>query len=132
LLWGNSPPPSSGLRAPCPLCYMSFLLLLLIIQFFFSFFPAWWSVCPGRYADLAQDCLWEYRVPLSSPSGLHLPKPCVFWHLATAQEPSWFLLLRWSADAVCRLEVWRSQFCLFSVVFPVQCISSICPRFYFR
>jgi hypothetical protein len=28
-------PTSSMLRAPCPLCYVSFLLLLLIIQFFF-------------------------------------------------------------------------------------------------
>jgi hypothetical protein len=28
-------PPSSALKAPHPLCYMSFLLLLLIIQFFF-------------------------------------------------------------------------------------------------
>jgi hypothetical protein len=25
-----------------------------------------------------------------------------------------------------------SEFCLFWVVFPVRCISSICPRFYFR
>jgi hypothetical protein len=66
-------PPSLVLRAPRPLCYMSFLLLLLIIQFFFSFFPGWGSVCPGDYADLAQGCLWEYRVPLSSPCCLHLP-----------------------------------------------------------
>jgi hypothetical protein len=65
--------PSSALRAPRPLCYMSFLLLLLIIQFF-SFIPGWGPVCPGGYADLAQGCLWEYNVPLSSPCGLHLPK----------------------------------------------------------
>jgi hypothetical protein len=26
----------------------------------------------------------------------------------------------------------ESKFCLFSVVFPVRCISSISPRFYFR
>jgi hypothetical protein len=37
LLWGISPPPPLVLRVPCPLCYMSFLLLLLIIQFFFLF-----------------------------------------------------------------------------------------------
>jgi hypothetical protein len=30
-------PPSSALRAPCSLCYVSFLLLLFIIQFFFLF-----------------------------------------------------------------------------------------------
>jgi hypothetical protein len=29
--------PSLALRAPCPLCYVPFLLLLLIIQFFFLF-----------------------------------------------------------------------------------------------
>jgi hypothetical protein len=26
----------------------------------------------------------------------------------------------------------ESKFCLFSVVFPVRCISSVSPRFYFR
>jgi hypothetical protein len=31
----DSPPSSSVLRAPHPLCYMSFLLLLLITQFLF-------------------------------------------------------------------------------------------------
>jgi hypothetical protein len=45
--------------APCPLCYVSFFLLLLIIQVFFSFFPEWGLVCPGGYADLAQGCLWS-------------------------------------------------------------------------
>jgi hypothetical protein len=41
LLWlaceGFPLPPPSALRAPCPLCYVSFLSLLLIIQFFFLF-----------------------------------------------------------------------------------------------
>jgi hypothetical protein len=31
--------PSLALRAPRPLCYLSFLLLLLIIQLFFLFLP---------------------------------------------------------------------------------------------
>jgi hypothetical protein len=57
----DCPPPSLGLRVPCPLCYMSFFFqLLIIIQFvFFSLFflSGWGSVCPGGYADLAQDCL---------------------------------------------------------------------------
>jgi hypothetical protein len=36
------PHPPSALRAPRPLCYVClFLLLLLAIQFFFSFFPGW-------------------------------------------------------------------------------------------
>jgi hypothetical protein len=58
--------PSSALRAPCPLCYVSFLLLLLIFQFFFYFSLGGASVCQGGYADLAQGCLWEYHVPLNS------------------------------------------------------------------
>jgi hypothetical protein len=76
---------------------------------FFSFFPGWGSVCPGDSADLAQGCLWEYRVPLSSPCGPRLPKPSGRWCLAAVWEPSWFLRLPWSGDAMRRLEVWRSQ-----------------------
>jgi hypothetical protein len=40
-------PPSLTLWAPCPLCYVSFLLLLLIIQFFFLFF-SWLGVGLSR------------------------------------------------------------------------------------
>jgi hypothetical protein len=132
--WGISTSPlPSALRAPRPLCYMSFLSLLLIIQFFFSFFPGWGSVCPGGYADLAQGCLWEYHVLLSSPCGPHLPKQSGHWCLVVAWEPSWFLHLTWSGNVTRGLGgVEESKFCLFSVVFPVRCISSISPRFYFR
>jgi hypothetical protein len=66
----ESPPPTLGLRAPhlFAMClYCSYCLLLR-----FSFFPGWRSVCPGGYAALAQGCLWEYRVLLSSPCP-HLP-----------------------------------------------------------
>jgi hypothetical protein len=76
VLWGILLPPSSVLRAPCPLCYMSFLLLL-IIQFLFL--PWMGLVCAGSYADLAQGCLWEYRRPLSSPVICIFPS-----HLGTA------------------------------------------------
>jgi hypothetical protein len=30
-------------------------------------------VCPGGYADVAQGCLWEYHMLLSSPCVLHFP-----------------------------------------------------------
>jgi hypothetical protein len=76
---------------------------------FFSFFPGWGLVCPGGYADLAQGCLWEYCAPLSSPCGLCLPKPSEHCHLVVVWEPSWFLHLTWSGDAMCRLKVWRSH-----------------------
>jgi hypothetical protein len=95
----------SGLGVPCSLCYVSFLLLLFITQFFFSFYLWWGLVCPGGCADLAQDYLWEYRMPLSSPCGPCLPKPSGHCHLVAAWEPSWFLHLTWSEDAMHRLEV---------------------------
>jgi hypothetical protein len=47
-------------------------------------------VCPAGYANLAQGCLWEYHMPLSSPCGLCLPKQSESWCLAV-REPSWFL-----------------------------------------
>jgi hypothetical protein len=68
--------------------YCSYCLLLS-----FSFFPGWGSVCPGGYADLAQGCLWEYHVPLSSPCGPRLPKHSGHCHLAAVWKPSWFLCL---------------------------------------
>jgi hypothetical protein len=46
VLWGIALPPSTALRVPHPLCYMSFLLLLLTIQFIF-FFP-WLGVSLPR------------------------------------------------------------------------------------
>jgi hypothetical protein len=128
---GGIPLPSSALRVPHPLCNVSLLFLLLITQFlFFSWVGG--LVCPGGYADLAQGCLWQYRIPLSSLCSHH-PKPSGHWHLAAAQGPSWFLCSMWSGDALCRLEVWRgSKFCLFSVALPARCVSSISPRFHFR
>jgi hypothetical protein len=132
LLWsaceGLPLPSSTALRVPCPLCYMSFLLLLLIIQFFFSFFPGWWSVCPGGYADLAQGCLWEYHAPFSSPCGPCLPKPSGGSMGALLVSP---FNVKWRCSAWAE-GVEESKFCFFSVVFPVRCISSVSPRFYFR
>jgi hypothetical protein len=75
---------SPALFATCVYC--SYCLLLS-----FSFFPRWRSVCPGGYAVLAQGCLWEYSVLLSSPCP-RLPKPSRHGSLAS-REPSWFLHL---------------------------------------
>jgi hypothetical protein len=91
----------------------------------FSLFPGWGSVCPGGYADLAQGCLWEYHVPLSSPCGLSLPKLSGRCHLAAVRKPSWFLHLTWSGDAMCRLEVWRSQSFASSRWFFLQGVSPV-------
>jgi hypothetical protein len=60
------------------------LLRVFFVVVYYSvslFFPGWGSVCPGDYADLAQGCLWEYCMPLSSPWGLHLLKSSGCWRL---------------------------------------------------
>jgi hypothetical protein len=74
--WGIAPPPRSRAwgAPPSLLCVFFFQLLVYYLVCFFSFFPpGWGSVCLGGYADLAQGCMWEYHVPLSSPGGLLLP-----------------------------------------------------------
>jgi hypothetical protein len=88
---------------------MCLFVVIAYYSVFFSFFHGWGFVCPGGYADLAQGCLWEYHVPLSSPCGPRLPKPSGRCCMASALEPSWFLHLTWSGDVMPRLEVWRNQ-----------------------
>jgi hypothetical protein len=98
-----------GTQGAPPSLLRVFFVVIAYYSGFFSFFPGWGSVCPGGYTDLAQGCLWEYHVLLSSPCGLRLPKPSGCWCLVAVWEPFWFLHLTLSGDAVCRLEVWRSQ-----------------------
>jgi hypothetical protein len=125
VLWGISPPPPpnrlrgwgrSALFATCVCC----CCCLFSLFFFFSFFPGWWSVCPGGYADLAQGCLWEYRMPLSSPCGLRLPKWPWSWCLAVAEAllvSPFNMKWGWYAWAG---GVEESKFSVFSVVFPTR------------
>jgi hypothetical protein len=68
----------------CPALFATCLYCSYCLLFSFSFFPGWGSVCPGVYAELAQGCLWEYHVLLSSPCGLHLSKLSGHWHLVGA------------------------------------------------
>jgi hypothetical protein len=87
----DSPPPLFGAQCSPP----SLLCVFIVLIAYYSvslFFRGWGSVCPGGYADLAQGCLWEYCVPISSPCGPHLPKSSGRGHLA-ARGPSWFLRL---------------------------------------
>jgi hypothetical protein len=81
----DSPHPSLVLRAPRLLCYVSFLLLLLTIQFFFLFSLGWGRSIQGAMLIWPR-VLWEYHVPC-------LPKTSWCCHLAASQEPSWFLRL---------------------------------------
>jgi hypothetical protein len=122
----ESPPPlwCSG----CPALFATCLFCCYCLLFSFSFFPGWGLVCPGGYADLAHGCLWEYHVPLSSPCGPRLPKPSGCGAEALLVSP---FNVKWR----CYVQaggVEESKFCLFSVVFPVRCISSVSPRFYSR
>jgi hypothetical protein len=75
----------------CPTLFAMCLYCCYYVLFSFSFFPRWRSVCSGSYADLAQGCLWEYLILLSSPC-LHLPKLSGCRQLV-AWGPSWFLCL---------------------------------------
>jgi hypothetical protein len=59
---------SSGWHALFATC----LFVVVYYSVFFLFFAWVGLVCLGGYADLAQGCLWEYHVPLSSPGGLLL------------------------------------------------------------
>jgi hypothetical protein len=58
--------------APPSLLCVFFIVVVYYSVWFFLCFLWWGSVCPGGYAELAQGCLWEYSVPLSSPGGLLL------------------------------------------------------------
>jgi hypothetical protein len=73
VLWGIAPlPVFSAQGTPLSLLHVFCCCCLLFCLVFFSFFPGWGSVCPGGYAELVQDCLWEYHLPLSSSGGLLL------------------------------------------------------------
>jgi hypothetical protein len=105
-----------------------FLLLLLIIQGFFFFFP-WVGVSlsrglcwsgPGLSVGVPHAACW--------PCDLRLPKQSGCWRLVT-RDPSWFLCLTWSGDAMRRLRVRRSQSFDssggFSCKVYLQCLSKI-------
>jgi hypothetical protein len=99
------------LRAPHPLCNVLclFFLLLLFIQFgfFFSF-----SLGGGQSVQGAM-LIWT-RVVCGSTM-CHLAHLVVCFSRASrswcvvAREPSWFLRLMWSGDAMRGLGVWRSR-----------------------
>jgi hypothetical protein len=70
-------------------------------------------------------------VPRSSP-GLHLPKPCGHRPLAA---PGALLVspfnVKWRFSAPTG-GVEGSKLCLFSVIMPAKCVSSVSPRFHYR
>jgi hypothetical protein len=82
-------PHSLELRAPHPLCFVSFFFSAAHLLFILSRALCWFV--PGSTAChlLAHLC--------------DLPNRLAVW------EPSWFLCLTWCGDTMCRLGVWRSQ-----------------------
>jgi hypothetical protein len=124
----DSPPPPSALRALCPVCYVSFCYCLLLS---FSFFPG-----EGRSVQGAM-LIWPRVVCGSTVCSLVHLVLCVFprglgagiWQrgspLVSPFNVKWECYTRAGS-----LE--ESKFCLFSVFFPVKCICSVSPRFYFR
>jgi hypothetical protein len=124
--------PSPNLRCSVhptlfPMClYCSYCLLVS-----FSFFPRWRSVCPGGYAALAQGCLWEYcgttKLTLFASSQ-------AVWAWATG-GPGALLVspfnMKWRFSVLAG-GVKGSKFCLFLVILPAKCVSSVSPRFHYR
>jgi hypothetical protein len=89
------------------------------------------SVCPGGYAALAQAYLWEYHGTakltwsVSSQAVWVRVTGCPVALLVSPFNMKW----RFSVPAG---GVERSKLCLFSVIMPAKCISSVSPRFHYR
>jgi hypothetical protein len=99
---GNAPPPLSRAQgSPPSLLNVFFFQLLFYYSDFFPLFSL------GGVQSV-QGAMLIYHLLLSSPGGLCLPKQSGSWHLAV-REPSWFLHLSWSGDAMRGLRVWRSR-----------------------
>jgi hypothetical protein len=109
-----------------PTClYCSYWLLLS-----FSFFSPGGG-CPAGYPALAQGCLWEYlstaKLTLSTSSQ-------AVWAWATGSLGA-LLVSPFNVKWRCSVPaggVEGSKFCLFSVVLPARCVSSVSPRFHYR
>jgi hypothetical protein len=123
-----SPPPS---HSGCPSLFTTCLFCCYCLLFRFFFF-AWVGV------GLSRGLCW-------SGPGLSVGVPryrlahlvvCVFpSHLGTGGSLGALLVSPFNVKWRCSVQaggVEGSKFCLFLVIFPVRCISSVSPRFYFR
>jgi hypothetical protein len=115
----------------CTSPYLLHVFIVLIAYYSVSLFSlgGGWSV-QGAMLIWPRVVCGSTLVLLSSPC-LCLSKLSGCGRLA-AWGPSWFLHLTWNGDSLHRLEVWRGQLCLFSVIMPAKCVSSVSPRFYYR
>jgi hypothetical protein len=122
-------PQSSVLSVPHPLSRMSLLLLLLVTQFLF--FP-WVEVdlsrglcCSGPGLSVGVPCTMKLTWSASSQA---------IWVPATG-GPGALLVspfnVKWRFSAAAG-GVEGSKLCLFSVIMPAKCVSSVSPRFHYR
>jgi hypothetical protein len=115
----DSPPPNSALRKPHPLCYVSFLLLLVITQFLF------FSLDGGQSVQGAM-LIWPRVVCGSTVYRLaHLVVRVFPSHLGTDvwRRPGTLLVSLFNVKWRCSAQpggVEGSNFCLVSVVLPVR------------
>jgi hypothetical protein len=113
-------PHSSKLRVPRSLCYMSFCCIVYSV--FFSLFSL-----DGVQSVQGSMLIWPRVVCGSIACRLAHLEVCFSragrsWHLA-AWEPSWFLCLTGSGDAIRGVGVWRSHSCTSSWWFFLQGVS---------
>jgi hypothetical protein len=85
LFWGIYPPPPSAFRSPHSLCYVTFLLILLITPFFFLF--SW----GGGQSVQGAMLIWPRVVCGSTTCRLAHLVVCIFpSHLGAAVSLFWF------------------------------------------
>jgi hypothetical protein len=101
--WG-CPSPLFGAQDTPLLCYISFFFVVAYYSVLFSFFPGWGvSLSPGAML------IWPRVVCGSTACRLAHLVVCFFPSGLVAREPSSFLCLPWSGDAMHGLGVSRSQ-----------------------
>jgi hypothetical protein len=106
VLWRISPPTLFSAQGTPP-SLLCFFCCCLLLSFFSLFFPGWGSVCPGgmliwpRVVCGSTVCCLAHLVVCFSRAGKS-------WCLIL-QEPSSFLCLPWSGDAMRKLWVWHCR-----------------------
>jgi hypothetical protein len=125
----DSLPPIFSAQGTPPSFPCVFLILLLISQFLF--FPQVGVSLSRGYAALAQACLWEYhrtaKLTWSASSQ-------AVWARATGGPGALLVSLfnvKWRFSVLAG-GVEGSKSCLFSVIMPAKCVSSVSPRFHYR
>jgi hypothetical protein len=121
-------PQSLALRVPHPLSHVSLLFLLLISQFLF--FPRVEVSLSRGIAALAQGCLWEYHGTVKLT--LSVSSQAVWaWVTGGPGALASPFNVKWRFSALAG-GVEGSKFCLFLVILPAKCVSSVSPRFHYR